>query len=112
MQKFFGALLIVIILTPTFILLVPQIAIGQSIKSGNWVATGYDYDHTGVNPQTVINRDNVDDLEFKWVYQLPLNPYRNILQPSLGLEANPLIVNGVLYFASSYNKIFAVNSLR
>lgn len=112
MHKIYGVLLIIIIVTPSFILLVPQVAIGQSIPSGNWVATGHNYDHTGFNPQTVINRDNVDDLEFKWIYQLPLNPYRNILQPSLGLETNPLIVNGVLYFSASYNKIFAVNSLR
>lgn len=112
MQKIYGALLILLIATPSFFLLVPQVAVGQSIPHGNWVATGYDYDHTGFNPQTEINRDNVNDLEFKWVYQLPLNPFRNILQPSLGLETNPLIVNGILYFSSSYNKLFAVNTLR
>jgi alcohol dehydrogenase (cytochrome c) len=94
----------------TAILLMPT-TIAQQPAAGNWVATGYDYDHTGFNPQTVINSQNVRDLEFKWVYQLPLNPYRNILQPSLGLETNPLVVNGVVYFSSSYGRIFAVNSL-
>ena len=112
MHKIYGTLLIFLILTPSIIVLFPHLATGQAPSTGNWVATGYDYDHTGFNPQTVINRDNVDDLEFRWVYQLPLNPYRNILQPSLGLETNPLLVNGIIYFAASYNRVFAVNTLR
>ncbi|HJN57913.1 MAG TPA: PQQ-binding-like beta-propeller repeat protein [Nitrososphaerales archaeon] len=112
MHKIYSTLLIFLMLTPSIIVLVPHLATGQLPPVGNWFATGYDYDHTGFNPQTVINRDNVDDLEFRWVYQLPLNPYRNILQPSLGLETNPLLVNGILYFSASYNKLFAVNTLR
>ncbi len=110
MHKIF-AVLFLIILISSMLFIRPQIAVGQQISEGDWVATGYDYDHTGFNPQTVINRDNVKDLEFKWIYQLPLNPYREILQPSLGLETNPLVVNGLVYFSSSYNKLFAVNSL-
>ncbi|MEE9585290.1 MAG: PQQ-binding-like beta-propeller repeat protein [Nitrososphaerales archaeon] len=110
MRKILTVLIIFIMLTAGIIFIVPTMVVGQQPSVGNWVATGYDYDHTGFNPQTVINRDNVKDLEFKWVYQLPLNPYRNILQPSLGLETNPLIVSGMVYFSSSYNKIFAINS--
>ena len=112
MRKIYGIFLFVLILSPSIIVLFPLMANAQLPEAGNWLATGYDYDHSGFNPQTVITRDNVKDLEFRWVYQLPLNPYRNILQPSLGLETNPLIVNGILYFASSYNKLFAVNTLR
>jgi glucose dehydrogenase len=101
----------IILLLISGLSILPRIVIAQQPSVGNWVATGYDYDHTGFNPQNMINADNVKDLEFKWVYQLPLNPYRNILQPSLGLETNPLVVNGLVYFSASYNKLFAINSL-
>src|SRR3972149_10610655 len=86
-------IILLIILSSITLLIAPQAAVGQQQQqpqsAGDWVATGYDYKHTGFNPQTVINRDNVKDLEFKWIYQLPSNPYRSILQPSLGLETNP-----------------------
>ncbi|MCL4435640.1 MAG: PQQ-binding-like beta-propeller repeat protein [Thaumarchaeota archaeon] len=109
------SIILLILSSSMMILVVPQAAVGQQQPqqpqpTGDSVATGYDYKHTGFNPQTVINKDNVKNLEFKWVYQLPSNPYRNILQPSLGLETNPLVVNGVVYFAASYSKVFAVNA--
>lgn len=108
-------IILLIISSSIMMLIAPQVAVGQQQQEqqplSDWVATGYDYKHTGFNPQTVINRDNVKKLEFKWVYQLPSNPYRSILQPSLGLETNPLVVNGMVYFAASYSKVFAINAL-
>ncbi len=113
MSRLLAPLIVILIVSSSITLLIsPEAAIGQQQPpAGAWVATGYDYNHSGFNPQTVINRDNVKDLEFKWIYQLPSNPYRSILQPSLGLETNPLIVNGMVYFASSYGKVFAVNAM-
>lgn len=112
MRRLLAGLSILLIFTSTVILAATQVAVGQEPSlGGSWVSTGYDYDHTGFNPQTVINKGNVRDLEIRWIYQLPLNPYRDALQPSLGLETNPLLVNGILYFSASYGKLFAVNSL-
>ena len=112
MNRFITALIILIISTSSIVISLSPVAIGQqNTSTDKWVSTGFDYNHTGFNPQTVINKDNVKDLELKWIYQLPMNPYRDILQPSLGLETNPLLVNGILYVSASYGRLFAINSL-
>jgi len=112
MNRFITALIILIISTSSIVISVSPLAVGQqNTSTDKWVSTGFDYNHTGFNPQTVINKDNVKYLELKWIYQLPMNPYRDMLQPSLGLETNPLLVNGILYVSASYGRLFAINSL-
>lgn len=77
----------------------------------NWTNSGYDFDNTNFDPQTIINSNNVAQLQLNWVYQVPSNPF-NIpgTAQTLGIETTPLVYDGILYFATPYNRIIALNA--
>ncbi|HJN57546.1 MAG TPA: PQQ-binding-like beta-propeller repeat protein [Nitrososphaerales archaeon] len=77
----------------------------------NWSSPHYDTANTRFNPQTVINQDNVENLEMRWIYRLPRNPYIGMLEPSEGFQVTPLVVNGILYYSTSFGHIVAVSTL-
>lgn len=83
----------------------------QQASSADWPASSFDYQNTNNNPQTTINLNNVLNLQPRWIYQVPVNPY-NIpgAPPALGIETQPLIVNGIVYFATPYNRVIALNA--
>jgi alcohol dehydrogenase (cytochrome c) len=78
----------------------------------NWPASSYDFQNTNYNPQTVINVNNVKDLQLTWLYQIPVNPF-NIpgAPPALGIETQPLVDQGIVYIATPYNDIIALSSV-
>ena len=84
-----------------------------SAQSGNadWPYPAYDSSNTNFNPQTLINSNNVAQLQLSWVYQVPVNPFHIAgAAPALGIETTPLVVNGIVYFATPYNRLIALNS--
>jgi len=83
----------------------------QGSEGLNWSTPNYDKKNTRFNPQTVINQDNVENLEMRWIYRLPRNPYIGILEPSEGFQVTPLVVNGILYYSTSFGHIVAVSTL-
>jgi len=77
----------------------------------NWPASNYDFQNTNYDPQNVINAGNVGSLRPNWIYQIPVNPYSIPgAPPALGIETQPLIVNGIVYVATPYNRIIALSS--
>ena len=54
----------------------------------DWLTFGRDYDEQRFSPLTQINRDNVRELGLAWYVDL---------EPTRGMEATPLVVDGVLY---------------
>src|SRR5207249_10021030 len=84
-----------------------------SAQSGNadWPYPAYDSSNTNFNPQTLINSNNVAQLQLSWVYQVPVNPFHIAgAAPALGIETTPLVVIGIVYFSSPYNRLIALNS--
>src|SRR2546425_1846330 len=82
-------------------------------QSGNasWPYPAYDSSNTNFDPQTVINNNNVAQLQLSWVYQVPVNPFHIAgAAPALGIETTPLVVSGIVYFATPYNRLIALNS--
>jgi len=77
----------------------------------DWSASNYDKNNTRFNPQTVINQDNVENLEMRWIYRLPRNPYIGVLEPSDGFQVTPLVVKGILYYSTSFGHVTAVSTL-
>jgi alcohol dehydrogenase (cytochrome c) len=77
----------------------------------NWTYPGFDSYNSNFDPQTVINSNNVGQLQLTWVYQVPSNPF-NIAgtAQTLGIETTPLVYDGILYFATPYNRIIALNA--
>ncbi|MGD8341479.1 MAG: PQQ-dependent dehydrogenase, methanol/ethanol family [Gammaproteobacteria bacterium] len=60
----------------------------------DWIMDGRTYDAQRYSPLTLINEDNVAELGLAWYHDL--HTYR-------GVEATPLVVDGVLYNISAWN---------
>jgi len=88
---------------------------GQQANSAapnpNWPASSYDYQNTNNDPQSIVNVNNVLNLQLQWIYQIPVNPFSIPgAPPALGIEAQPLVNNGIVYIATPYNSVIALNA--
>lgn len=66
-----------------------------------WLTTGRDYAETHFSPLKQITSGNADRLGLAWTYNT---------DSLRGLEATPLIANGVLYGTTSWSAVFAVDA--
>lgn len=75
----------------------------------NWSLPGFDVFNTNFNPQTQITNENVADIQLKWLYQVPAKPagVEGSIAPE-GIQTTPLVINGIVYFATGYNRIIAL----
>jgi len=88
---------------------IQSVGVGQ--QSFDWPYPAYDLRNTNSSPQNLINKDNVNRLSIAWLYQVPENPYRiPSLAPLQGIETTPLVVNGIVYFATPYNRVIALRA--
>ena len=101
----------------------------------NWEHPAFDRTNTGFSPQTQINKDNIDDLELRWIFQVPGywgsgggvpgevisvgddghergEGGFNFEVPHVptGVQTVPLVVNGIVYIASEFNVLYALNA--
>ena len=74
------------------------------------IAPNYDYRATGFNPQTQINKDNVKNLELKWVHAWPLPESIDGIEPRVGSIANSIIVDGIVYNRMEDLRISAIDA--
>lgn len=70
-------------------------------ERSTWTTTGGDAFEAHYSPLDLINRDNVAELGFAW--EAPTFTTR-------GLEATPVIVDGVLYASGTWGKVYAVDA--
>lgn len=117
-------------------LLIPITYLGIVFSQGevglNWTQSSYDLSRTGFNPQEVITKDNVNQLQLQWIHRLPRNLYEGKLVPSEngegdegghedeftfvglenseGIEANPLVINGFVYVQTSFGVLEAISA--
>ena len=71
-------------------------------EPGNWLTYNRTYMSQHHSPLSQINRENVGDLELKWVYQAKsLEKY----------EATPLVVDGVIYTVQMPNDVVALDAV-
>jgi quinohemoprotein ethanol dehydrogenase len=68
---------------------------------GQWLTVGRDTGQTYFSPLTGINKDNVKSLGFAWQYQLETNR---------GLEASPIVVDGIMYSVGNFGRVYALNA--
>tara|TARA_B100000029_G_C17591796_1_gene962763 strand:- start:960 stop:2948 length:1989 start_codon:yes stop_codon:yes gene_type:complete len=74
------------------------------------IAPNYDYRATGFNPQTQINKENVNNLELKWVHAWPLPESIDGIEPRVGSIANSIIVDGIVYNRMEDLRISAIDA--
>jgi len=70
-------------------------------EPGAWLTTGRDAQGTYYSPLTGINTGNAARLGYAWDVQLPTHR---------GLEATPLVVDGVLYTTGNFGKVYALDA--
>ena len=81
----------------------PQTVDGERIvnaddEPGNWLAHGRTYDEQRFSPLDQITADNVGDLGLAWYFDTGTDR---------GLEASPIVVDGVMYTSGSWSVVFA-----
>ena len=70
-------------------------------EPGNWLAHGRTYDEQRFSPLEQINRDNVGRLGMAWEHSTG---------SMRGLEATPVIVDGVMYTTSTWSRVIALDA--
>src|SRR5580692_1827758 len=71
-------------------------------RSGDWITTGGDYSETHYSSLHDINTTNVRRLGLEWALDM---------ETRRGLEATPIVVNGVIYVTGSWSVVYAVDAV-
>ena len=77
---------------------------GDSIAGqgeGDWFAHGRTYSEQRFSPLQQINADNVDRLGLAWSFDT---------DSTRGLEATPLVIDGVMYFTGTWSRVYALDA--
>jgi quinohemoprotein ethanol dehydrogenase len=69
--------------------------------SGNWLSHGRTYDEQRFSPLDQINESNVHELGLLWSFDTGT---------SRGLEATPIVVDGVLYTTGTWSVVYAIDA--
>ncbi len=84
-------------------LLAAAAALGQEHATReNWPHYGGQYSSWRYSALDQVNRANVGKLVPKWVFQTGVNEG--------GLQATPIVLDGVMYVSTSYNRVFAIDA--
>jgi alcohol dehydrogenase (cytochrome c)/quinohemoprotein ethanol dehydrogenase len=75
--------------------------IGADREPGNWMNHGRDYSEQRFSPLKEVNDENIGSLRLAWYYDLDTDR---------GQEATPIVVDGVMYVASAWSKVFALDA--
>jgi quinohemoprotein ethanol dehydrogenase len=77
-------------------------SIGANAKSTkDWPSYGLDYAETRFSRLKQVNAGNVKDLGLVWTYNL---------ESSRGVEATPLVVDGIMYVTASWSVVHAIDT--
>ena len=68
---------------------------------GDWLSYGRDYGEQRFSPLTQVNKETIKDLELAWSFDMYTNR---------GLEASPIVVDGIMYMTGSWSVVFAVDA--
>ncbi|MBI2126864.1 MAG: PQQ-binding-like beta-propeller repeat protein [Thaumarchaeota archaeon] len=82
------------------------------VDGKDWPKINYDSRASNYNPQAQITKDNVAQLEIKWIYALPKPPafVGGYATGGQGEVSTPLVVNGVIYWYSGYGSLVAIDA--
>jgi len=71
-------------------------------EPGQWLTEGRDFGKSHHSPLDQINLDNIDRLGFAWEYKTTT---------SRGMEANPIVVDGVLFTSGTTGRAYALDAV-
>jgi quinohemoprotein ethanol dehydrogenase len=70
-------------------------------EPGNWMSHGRTYDEQRFSPLTQIDANTIARLGLDWSFDFPTNR---------GIEATPIVVDGVMYVTSSWSMVYALDA--
>ena len=73
----------------------------QTSPGAEWLSHSGGYNEQRHSPLAQINRDNVSNLGVAWTYDLATNR---------GVEATPIVANGVMYVTSAWSLVYALDA--
>lgn len=76
--------------------------ISAESEPGNWLSYGRTYEEQRFSPLSKINKDTVKDLGLVWSKDMGTNR---------ALEATPIVVDGIMFFTSTWSRVYAVDAL-
>jgi PQQ-dependent dehydrogenase (methanol/ethanol family) len=84
---------------------VPAAAVGEAavapLPDTDWAQHGNDYREQRYSSLEQVNRDNVQDLGLAWSFDM---------YTQRGVEATPLVVDGVMYVTGSWSMVYALDA--
>ena len=91
-----------------------QIASAQSANPAgatkdDWAYYGHDAGGARYSPLTQINRENVKSLKVAWTFHTGDISDGSGRPKRSGLETTPILVDGILYLTTPFNRVMAVN---
>ncbi len=75
--------------------------IAADSEPGSWLAHGRTYDEQRFSPLTAVNTESVSQLGLAWSYMTGTRR---------GLEATPIVVDGVMYATGSWSVVYALDA--
>jgi quinohemoprotein ethanol dehydrogenase len=72
-------------------------------NNAEWLSYGRTYSEQRYSPLASVNRDNVSTLGLAWYHEFDADSDR-------GMEATPLIVDGVMYVTTSWSRVHALDA--
>lgn len=70
-------------------------------KPGDWMAHGRTYDEQRFSPLDQVNKESIGDLGLAWSFDVEYQK---------GLEASPVVVDGVMYTTTSWSAVYALDA--
>ena len=67
----------------------------------NWLSHGRDYNEQRYSPLNKINKNTINKLELEWSIDM---------DTTRGLEATPIVDNGIMFVTSAWSIIYAINA--
>ena len=83
-----------------------QRIINADKEPGNWMSLGRNFMQQQHSTLNKINADNVKDLGFAWQYETNSNRGK----VDRGLEATPIVVDGVMYTSGAWSQVYALDA--
>ncbi len=75
--------------------------VNASASSGDWITYGLNYSEDRYSELDQINDTNIDSLGLVWTLELGTRR---------GIEATPLVVDGIMYLTGPWSKVYAVDT--
>ena len=78
-----------------------QRIINAEREPGNWMSHGRTYDEQRYSPLRQVNDGNVQRLGLAWTHKLDVDR---------GVEATPIVVDGVMYTTGAWSIVYALDA--